>query len=81
VKTTPTKTTPAKITTTKITPTKITPAKGKGKAIEYETNIKLDYTIETIILTAEELGIYYEEAYHVRRYTLIIVNNLLINLY
>jgi hypothetical protein len=58
------KTTPTKTTTTKITPAKITPTKGKGKAIEYEANINLDYTIETITLTATELGIYYKEAYY-----------------
>jgi len=66
----PTKVTPTKITLTKITPTKITPikitlTKRKGKGKEYEANVKLDYTIETITLIATELGIYYEEAYYI----------------
>jgi hypothetical protein len=75
------KTTPIKITPAKITTTKITPAKGKGKATERETNVELDYTIETIILTAKELSAYYKEAYYTGQYTLIIANNLLVNLY
>jgi hypothetical protein len=74
------KTTPTKITTTKITPTKITPIKGKRKAIEREADVNPDYATETITLTAAELGIYYEEAYYTGRYTLIIANNLLVDL-
>ena len=61
-----TKITLTKITLTKITPIKTTLIKGKGKGKEYKANIKLDYTIETIILIAAELGIYYEEAYYIR---------------
>jgi len=55
------KTTPTKSILTKSTPTKTTPTKGKGKA--KETNIKLDSIIETIILIAAELRVYYKEAY------------------
>jgi hypothetical protein len=90
-KVTSTKINPAKVTFTKITPTKIalakialikiTPTKGKGKGKECEANIELDYTIETITLIAAELSIYYKEAYYIGRYTLIITNNLLVNLY
>jgi hypothetical protein len=54
---------------------KPTPAKGKGKVAD----IKLDPAIETITLIATELGVYYKEAYYIRHYTLIIINNLLIN--
>ena len=48
--------------------------------MEHETDVKLDYATETITLTAKELGTYYEEAYYAGRYTLIIVNNLLVDL-
>jgi hypothetical protein len=70
-----------KVTPTKINPAKVTLIKGKGKGKERETNIELDYVIETIILIAVELGMYYEEAYYIGRYTLIIANNLLANLH
>jgi uncharacterized membrane protein len=62
----PTKVTLTKITLIKITLIKITLTKGKGESKEREANIKLYYTIETIILIAIELGIYYEEAYYIR---------------
>jgi hypothetical protein len=77
-KTTPAKTMPTKISPAKIALAKIALAKGKGKAKE-ETNVKLDFTIETIILIATKLGAYYKEAYCAGRYTLIITNNLLVN--
>jgi hypothetical protein len=63
-----------------MTPIKITLAKRKGKGKEYETNVELDYAIEAITLMAVELSAYYEEAYYTGRYTLIIANNLLVNL-
>jgi hypothetical protein len=57
---------------------KIIPSKNKRK--EYNSNIELETTIEIIILTAIELNIYYKEAYYTRRYTLILTNNLLVNI-
>ena len=55
-----------KIILTKVTLIKITLIKGKRKSKKYKANIKLNYTIETIILIAIELGIYYREAYYIR---------------
>jgi hypothetical protein len=70
---------PAKITFPKNV--KATPTKGKAKAKANEVDAKSDTpATQTVQLTVTELGAYCEEAYRAGRHTLLLANNLLVDL-
>jgi hypothetical protein len=70
---------PAKITFPKNA--KATPTKGKAKAKANEVDAKSDTpATQTVQLTVTELSAYCEEAYRAGRHTILLANNLLVDL-